>query len=222
LIWANKPEPPICRDIQVFYLYGATGTGKTHRAYTVFPKAFKVAGKYYEGKSFDMYDGEAVLILDEWSPYEWPLTLMNSLLQKWECRLQCRYENKYAYWTKVIICTNFKPEECYTSVLALQRATFDRRLTFKIEIITQHDPVVDFETGSGLPTVPNTPDPLIIPGRDDCASQLPDPDAGIIVPATPPDQLHDEPPAAAYAPPDVLPYKNFMPTSLYAYMHKHN
>lgn len=144
LIEASRPAPPISRDVQVWYLYGATGTGKTHRAYTAFPKAFKIRGKYFEGKSFDMYDGEEVLILDEWSPYEWSLTLMNTLLDKWETPLQCRYNNKYAYWTKVIICTNFKPEECYAAVLGGQKASFFRRLTHQVEILSQTNPEIDF------------------------------------------------------------------------------
>lgn len=209
LIWANKPAPPLCRDIQVWFLYGPTDTGKTHRAYTAFPNAFKVKGKYFEGKSFDMYDGQEVLILDEWSPFEWPLTLMNSLLDKWECQLQCRYENKYAYWTKVIIATNFAPTECYTSVPVLQRASFTRRLTYKIEILDKYDPVVDFKNA-----------PLVIPGRDDCSSQLPDPDAALVFPDAVIDVDADEPQPAAYAPPDVHPIRDFTPVSLFAIMNK--
>jgi len=147
LIEAHLPDPPLQRDIKVFYLYGPTGTGKTHRAYTTFPQAFKVKGKYFEGKSFDKYEAQKVLILDEWDPTEWSLTLMNSILDKWECCLQCRYFNKYAYWETVIICTNFKPTECYPAVYQLQRDSFLRRLTDVYEIKSRDDPVVDF----GLP-----------------------------------------------------------------------
>ena len=147
LIEAHLPDPPLRRDIKVFYLWGPTGSGKTYRAFTTFPKAFKIQGRYFEGKSFDNYQAEPVLILDEWDPMEWPLTLMNSLLQEWECRLQCRYFNKYAYWTTVVICTNIKPEECYTAVFKLQRESFLRRLTNIYEITSRDDPVVDW----GLP-----------------------------------------------------------------------
>lgn len=152
LIEAHLPDPPLQRDIKVFYLYGPTGTGKTHRAYTTFPQAFKIKGKYFEGKSFDKYEAQKVLILDEWDPQEWSLTLMNSLLDKWECSLQCRYFNKYAYWETVVICTNFKPEECYPAVFKLQRDSFLRRLTNIVEIKTKDDPVVDFGLGQAATT----------------------------------------------------------------------
>jgi len=144
---ALVPEPPLSRDIQTWFLTGPTNTGKTHRAYTAFPKAFKVKGKYFEGKTFDGYNGEDTLILDEWDPYEWPLTLMNALLDKWECPLQCRYFNKYAYWTRVIICTNYKLSECYPAVMPLQRNTFTRRIQHEIEIVDKENPVVDFDLG---------------------------------------------------------------------------
>lgn len=152
LIDAHRPEAPLQRDVQVFFLYGPTGTGKTHRAFTTFPKAYKIKGRYFEGKSFDQYDNQTVLILDEWDPAQWDLTLMNSLLDKWECPLQCRYQNKTAYWTTVVICTNFKPEECYPAVFKLQRDTFLRRLTHIIEIKTKDDPVVDFGLGQAATT----------------------------------------------------------------------
>lgn len=151
---AHRPAPPLQRDITVYFLWGPTGTGKTHRAFTSFPQAYKVKGKYFEGKSFDNYDQEKVLILDEWSPMEWDLTFMNSILDKWECRLQCRYFNKYAYWEKVIICTNFKPEECYQACFALQRDTFRRRLTHVYEIISWELPVVDFGLALPIPSLP--------------------------------------------------------------------
>ena len=144
LVDALMPDPPLSRDIEVWYLTGSTGTGKTHRAYTAFPNAFKVKGKYFEGKTFDQYAGQETLILDEWDPYEWPLTLMNTLLDKWECPLQCRFFNKYAYWTRVIICTNYKLAECYPAVMQLQRNTFQRRIHHEIEIVDQQNPVVDF------------------------------------------------------------------------------
>jgi len=155
LIEAHLPPPPLQREIEVWYLYGETGTGKTHRAMTSFPQAFKIKGKYYEGKSFDDYKAEKVLILDEWDPVEWPLTFMNSILDKWECRLQCRYYNKTAYWEKVIITSNIKPDQCYPAVMPLQRGSFLRRLTHTVEVLDQENPLIDF----GLAQVQAVPVP---------------------------------------------------------------
>lgn len=146
LISATTKPVPLERDIRVFYLYGGSDLGKTHRARHRFPDAFVITGKYFEGKSFDQYERQDVLILDEWDPYEWPLTLMNGLLDKWRCPLQCRYANKEAAWTTVVICTNATPDECYASIPA-RRGTFIRRLKYVYEILSREDPEVDFEQG---------------------------------------------------------------------------
>lgn len=140
LVEAAQKPPPISRIVTVFYLWGPTGTGKTHRALMTFPDAYIIRGPLVPGKSFDQYFNEETLVLDEWDPMEWPLTLLNSLLDKWKCPLMCRYANKYARWMRVIITTNHKPDQCYTLGL---RPTFLRRLDY-IEEIVDRDTVVDF------------------------------------------------------------------------------
>lgn len=145
LIEAAKSKPATSRTVKVWVLSGPTNTGKTHRAMTAFPDAYLIRGKYFEGKSFDQYNGELVLILDEWDPYEWPLTLMNGLMDKWKCPLQCRFFNKHALWTTVIICTNYGLDHCYPAVPALQRDTFRRRVTHWVDVQSIELPVVDFE-----------------------------------------------------------------------------
>lgn len=147
-----KPIPEVSREIKVFYLWGPTGVGKTHHALKKFPDGYLIRGKYQEGKSFDGYQLEKVLILDEWSPYEWPLTLMNSLLDKWKCPLTCRYFNKYAFWNTVVIATNAAPTECYTACLAAQKASFDRRITYKLEITERVDELI-WEPQPGSPDI---------------------------------------------------------------------
>lgn len=140
---ATFPQrPPIRRHIRVFYLYGTTGVGKTYRARMAFPDAYMVRGKYYDGKSFDDYSGEPALILDEWDPNEWPLTMMLTFLDEWTFRLQCRYHNKWAVWETVIITTNTPFEMAYYG--CPQKAAFDRRVTHRTTIETRED-IVSFE-----------------------------------------------------------------------------
>lgn len=135
---AVLPPPPISREMTVMYLWGPTGVGKTHQAMNKYPDACVIKGKYVDGKSFDQYNNEDTIIFDEWDPSEWPLTLMNSLLDKWKCPLQCRYQNKYARWTTVVITSNHDPNQCYPSHL---RATFLRRLTIIKKIMSQDDTI---------------------------------------------------------------------------------
>lgn len=136
------PKPPLTRDVRVIMLWGKPGTGKTHRARTTYPDAFVITGTYYEGKSFDTYDNQTTLILDEWKQGEWPLTLMNAILDKWQLTLQCRYQNKQAAWTTVVICTNQDPMNMYGGDAAFGRRIKDRT----IEVLSQDDPIIDLKT----------------------------------------------------------------------------
>jgi hypothetical protein len=159
LIEAYKPDPPLERDIKVFYIWGPTDVGKTHHAIHRYPKAFIVNGKYMDGKSFDNYNSETELILDEWSPYQWELTLMNSLLHKWKCQLACRYQNKYAFWNVVVICSNCPPELCYTAAPGSARGSFLRRLTHTMEL-TGRVEALDWEGRPQSPDIVDTTDDI--------------------------------------------------------------
>lgn len=143
LVSAVRGPPPLERTIRTWFLHGPSGTGKTHRARHRFPEAYVVTGRYYEGKSFDMYDNESTLILDEWRWDEWPLTLMDGILDKWRFQLQCRYLNKYAAWTEVVIISNQDPTSCYPALSETNRACFFRRINVTIEI-TEKEQQVDF------------------------------------------------------------------------------
>lgn len=103
------PKPPVQREVQVLVLWGPTGTGKTHRVLT----DESLQGKIFKCKAgrdpFGQYNNEEVLFLEEFRWQDWTIQTLNDLLDKWICPLDCRYRNKYAYWTKVIICSNDNP-----------------------------------------------------------------------------------------------------------------
>lgn len=135
-----QPEVPNERDVRVYFLWGPSNTGKTHRARTRFPKAFKISGRYQDGKSFDGYLGQEELIIDEFMWEEWPLTLMNNLLDKWSFELTCRYRNKQANWRTVVICSNQDPAKAYPGE-TYKRAAFMRRLTHILQVNSQDDQI---------------------------------------------------------------------------------
>jgi len=166
LIESTRPPCAISRDVKVFYIYGPTGVGKTHHALTRYPNAYLVRGAYVAGKLFDQYNYETTVIFDEWSPLEWPLTAMNTLLDKWKCPLQCRYNNKYANWTTVVITSNVRPEECYTACLPLQRESFMRRLEYRMEMTSRCDALDwDLQDGVRSPDIPDAPTPPVDPSN---------------------------------------------------------
>lgn len=125
-------EHPLRRDMTCVYLWGDTNVGKTHRARMNYPEAYFVRGKYVEGKLFDNYKGEEVLILDEWKHDEWPLTAMNAILDPFGYWITCRYANRWTCWKLVIITANYDPTDAYFGHACA--ATFLRRITVKLHV----------------------------------------------------------------------------------------
>ena len=83
---------------------------------------------------------------------------MNGLLDKWKCPLQCRYNNKYAVWTKVIILTNAEPEALYPVVHHQQRDSFLRRLTKIVKVESQEQEVAfELDSQPASSTPPSVP-----------------------------------------------------------------
>lgn len=118
------PKPPAERDVQVTVIWGATGTGKTHLVMHSFPDSYAVkCGR----DPWGMYRGEDCVFFDEFDWTKWPLQDMNRYLDKWRCLLDSRYHDRYAAWTRVVICMNDSPISLYSEgvswplVLAFRR-----------------------------------------------------------------------------------------------------
>lgn len=120
-----KPQPPLQRTIRTTILWGPTGTGKTHRCLTSFPKAYSVSPGDHP---WDGYDGQDVIIFDEFRPEFWPITQMNKYLDKWPCELNARYNNKPAAWTKVFIISNIDPSDWWANEPLMLKDAVWRRI----------------------------------------------------------------------------------------------
>lgn len=132
MIGAVAKPPSATRSVTVYYLYGATGTGKTHRCRTQFPELYEVS----PGRGpWDGYTGQSVVLFDEFNWEAWSIQEMNKYLDKWPCQLNCRYRNRYAEWTRVLICANMSYELNYPSSPQALRDAFLRRLTHTIEVV---------------------------------------------------------------------------------------
>lgn len=118
------PKPPAEREVSVIVMWGATGTGKTHLVMHAFPDCYAVKlGR----DPWGMYRGEDCVFFDEFDWTKWPLQDMNRYLDKWRCLLDSRYHDRYAAWTRVVICMNDSPVTLYSEgvswplVLAFRR-----------------------------------------------------------------------------------------------------
>lgn len=113
--WAQK-RAKNWRNVQVISLTGATGVGKS-RHVLYFPDGSRRTNVYVLTKDaeniwFDGYDGEAVLLIDDfygWIKYGYLLRLLDGH----ECRLSVKGGQAYAEWTQVWITSNKEPYEWY-------------------------------------------------------------------------------------------------------------
>lgn len=104
-------RPPVNRTVEVFLLYGPTGTGKSHAVLSLFPEAFvKPDNKPGEVGFFDGYDRQDVMLLDDFRP-DWPLKALLRALDKWPYPVNVKHGSMTAYWTKVFITTNVPFEQ---------------------------------------------------------------------------------------------------------------
>lgn len=131
-----QPPPPLERAVRATLLWGPTAVGKSHRAFHQYPQAYLVeSGRDPWGR----YQNQETIVMDEWVPQSsgglqplstspWTLPVMNRILDKWPYPLNCRYRDRQAMWTRVIILTNLPPQTIYAEYPDVQRDAFFRRL----------------------------------------------------------------------------------------------
>jgi len=119
------PSPPAIRPVQLLVLWGATGTGKSYRMATQFPNAYKV--KPGRGP-WDGYRNQDIVWFDEFNWEKWDIFEMNEYLDQYMCPLPCRYHDRFASWTKVVICSNSDPTTWYRNADMTVVNAFRRRL----------------------------------------------------------------------------------------------
>lgn len=133
------PKAPLRREVEVVLLWGPSDTGKTHRVMTGFDDVFLVE----PGRSpFDAYNGEVTIFFDEWNHDQYPITKMNKFLDVWRCPIDCRYNNKYAAWTRVVICANSPPATYYAMEPPMLQEAFRRRIRGRCWEVTSRGPTL--------------------------------------------------------------------------------
>lgn len=106
------------RFIEVAYIYGASGTGKTkgiydkHGAQDICRVTNYRSGK---GISFDGYNGQDVLVFEEFNS-QIPIEDMLNYLDIYPLYLPARYSDRIACYTKVYITSNIPLDEQYKDV----------------------------------------------------------------------------------------------------------
>ena len=124
------------RELDVTYIYGQTGVGKTRSVMEKYgyENVYRVTN--YE-HPFDQYQGEDVVLLDE---FRGRLTISEMLnyLDGYPVSLSCRYRDKQACYTKVYIISNISLDEQYPNIQAEQPRTWEalkRRINHVYEML---------------------------------------------------------------------------------------
>ena len=106
------------RDIEVVYLFGMSGAGKTRYIFSKYdPRDIYRVTNYRNGKgvSFDGYHGQDVLVFEEFHS-QVPIEEMLNFLDIYPLFLPARYNDKVACFTKVYITSNLPLDAQYKAV----------------------------------------------------------------------------------------------------------
>lgn len=114
ILLSEKYKDTVRLDLEVIYISGATGTGKTR--YVLESNGYSNVYRVTDYKHpFDNYNGQAVLAFDE---FRSSLPIKDVLLYTdiYPIELPSRYANKFACFNKVYIISNWALEKQYKEV----------------------------------------------------------------------------------------------------------
>lgn len=122
-------RPPQWRDLEVTWLWGPTGCGKTRTAVssTSDPCDFYFAPS--DGHWWDGYEQQSTICFDEfYGTVNIRIDRMLRLLDGYALQLEVKGGHTWALWTKVYITSNTDPQLVYASESDERRSAFFRRI----------------------------------------------------------------------------------------------
>lgn len=116
-------QPPIDRDVRVLYIEGPAGCGKTRAIREAYPDAYwKPEGEWWDG-----YEGQPVVVLDDYySDIRYQQLLR--VLDRYPLRLPVKGGFVPAEYTTVLITSNALLDEQYPNQLGKRRQALYRRV----------------------------------------------------------------------------------------------
>jgi len=130
-------EVPLERPVTVYWLWGKTGTGKTHSAMYAEKEPFVIHGYQLEKGWWDNYKGQKTLIIDEFA-HQCKITYLLSLIDKWRVELNVKNGSTFAQWETVFVTSNINyPDSIYPQANSEHRAALFRRITKAVHF-TKH------------------------------------------------------------------------------------
>ena len=132
----EKKYREIWRDLEVHYLHGSTGVGKTRSIMEKYgyTNVFRVTNYAHP---FDGYQGQDVILFDEFRS-DLPLKDMLKYLEGYPLMLPCRYGDRAACFTKVYVVSNIPIDKQYPNIQQDEPKSWDaflRRFTSVTEML---------------------------------------------------------------------------------------
>lgn len=135
-------------DMEVIYIWGPSGTGKTTTAYEMlgtdntYVWDCATMGTWWEG-----YDGEKAVIMDDLSPTTVPAKALLAYLGGFPVRAPCKGGSRQCQATKIAITTLKPPKEFWKdhSLKNEDFMQFERRITKVIHLTTTYGRAAEIE-----------------------------------------------------------------------------
>ena len=127
------------RELTVYYLFGATGAGKTRGIFKEHPADDICRITDYGGKNgvrFDAYHGQKVLVFEEFHS-QIPIESMLNYLDIYPLTLPARYSDRVACYTTVYITSNIPLEAQYQEIQRCKPETW-RAFLRRIHVVREY------------------------------------------------------------------------------------
>lgn len=133
----ERQEDNTIETLKVEVHWGASGTGKSHYAWTTYPNLYSFE---YNNNAiwWDGYMGQEVVLFDEFTG-KIPIETILKYLDKWPMKLPIKGSTTIKKWKTVIICSNINPNKWYPYAQVAQKEALARRINF----VKYYPPLVD-------------------------------------------------------------------------------
>lgn len=113
----NAEKTKEYRAVNVTYLYGVSGTGKTRYIFDNYPidEIYRITNYPLNGIRFDGYSNQTILVFEEFSG-KISIQDMLNYLDVYPIKLPARYTDHAACYTKVFITSNLSLDEQYAEI----------------------------------------------------------------------------------------------------------
>lgn len=140
-----KETPPL-REVKVIWHVGESGTSKSY-SYVRLCEKFGEESVFFCSdysnrctSTFDGYEGEPIVFLDELKQGVMPYEFLLMLTQGYKAQIHCRYQNVYAVYKELHISSIYAPEQIYESIVSYENRKTDNieQLLRRISLYVYH------------------------------------------------------------------------------------